>query len=230
MNSVFMNQQIPANPQPQDYYKQAQWWGSQGPHRGSYTFGTSMHPGTAITNEEMINQGYLQDMFFTGRQAITSDVASLQHRVNKVFPDSFKGVALHHVESLIIVMIMQSGRRILDWLPLAYNPHGNAIHFKRTKFDLHDLDFIPEQGVGRVLTQSYQAWTETLERRGLAFQMEDGFFMTEQGALLLLCACVGLTHGCFARDAQVNATTGATCRRSPIPPSLRDALTLSWPC
>jgi hypothetical protein len=122
----------------------------------------------------------LQDLFF-GRTALMSGPAAGQHVVNHTLPDAYKNQSLTKVSSLIVVMIMTSARKLLDWLPLTSNQHSNAFAMYRVTFDLHNLDYIPEQGTGRVMTQTHESWTCTLERRGIGFQMEDGFFMTPQG-------------------------------------------------
>jgi hypothetical protein len=57
------------------------------------------------------------------------------------------------------------------------------VHVSRIIYNTHLLDSVPEQGVVRFVTQNYESWTQSLEREGLGFQMEWGFYLTEMGII-----------------------------------------------
>lgn len=120
--------------------------------------------------------------FGIDRRRDLTDPSAREQRVNKVFPDSFGGEASRFIEELLILNILSSQQRLLDWCPITKNPHGNHIRWRRTVFHHAMADPIPEQGVARVVTQSYEEWENYSARVGLAFQMEDGFKMTAAGA------------------------------------------------
>ncbi len=123
------------------------------------------------------------------RRTDTTDPQALEHRVNKVFSDTYGPTASRFVEQLLVMNILSSQQRLLDWCPITRNPHGPHIKWRRTIFHHAMADPIPEQGVARVVTQSYEEWENYSARIGLGFQMEDGFKMTPAGegvALFLL--------------------------------------------
>ena len=51
------------------------------------------------------------------------------------------------------------------------------------KFDRTLADLEPEQGVPRYITTEYEHKSSRMLRRGLAFQLEHGFWSTEEGKL-----------------------------------------------
>lgn len=178
------------------------------------------------------------------RSRDTTDPRAFEKRVNKVFPDSFGPDASIYVEELLILNIVTTQERLLDWCPIMKNPHGLAVKLRKTIFHHAMPDPIPEQGVARVVTQSYEQWEAFSARIGLAFQMEDGFKMTPQGRgrdcvrervcnpllyflleqntfcdvrMLIFGTSRTFFHSPVSPPAQVNATTSATWPSSPMP-------------
>jgi hypothetical protein len=109
--------------------------------------------------------------------------------------------------------ILTSQQELLDWFPVTFHEGGNVMDFREVKFDLRLPDRIPEQGVPRILSQSYQKWSGSIARAGLAFQMEDGFRMTDQGMRDFSSHITQITNGaeCFGvLDGLMNCLTRAS--------------------
>lgn len=71
-------------------------------------------------------------------------------------------------------------------LPIRPLPEGKVIKVTVLHFNNHSLDNVPETGTVRVTTNKFIEWKSGIERKGLGFQMEDGFAMTPIGVLTYL--------------------------------------------
>ena len=95
-------------------------------------------------------------------------------------PEAYKGKS-RHLEDVLDFMRREEDefytRDLLPWeLTDDINVQWDIFRFNRTLADIE-----PEQGVPRLVTAETDSRTDRLIRRGLAFQLEHGFFTTERG-------------------------------------------------
>lgn len=95
-------------------------------------------------------------------------------------PDAYKGKS-RHLEDVLDFMRREEDefytRDLLPWeLTDDINVQWDIFRFNRTLADIE-----PEQGVPRLVTAETDSRTDRLIRRGLAFQLEHGFFTTDRG-------------------------------------------------
>jgi hypothetical protein len=100
---------------------------------------------------------------------------------NKILPDAWEGKNNYIRQVLLNLIRGEKSVWVDEILPWRNYDGGNTITLTRVKFADHILDNIPEQGVPRLTIQTHDRTTTTLDRKGLAFHMENGFMMTPQG-------------------------------------------------
>ena len=95
-------------------------------------------------------------------------------------PEAYKGKS-KHLEDVLDFMRREEDEfyttKLLPW-ELTDDIH---IQWQIFRFDRTLADIEPEQGVPRLITAQTDSRSDQLVRRGLAFQLEHGFFDTEQG-------------------------------------------------
>ena len=95
-------------------------------------------------------------------------------------PEAYKGKS-KHLEDVLDFMRHDEDEfyttKLLPW-ELTDDIH---IQWQIFRFDRTLADIEPEQGVPRLITAQTDSRSDQLVRRGLAFQLEHGFFDTEQG-------------------------------------------------
>ncbi len=124
-----------------------------------------------------------QQMLFFGPplKDVRQDPYASQSIENYILPDAWKGQN-NYIRQIIFNEI--TGDKAIwtsELLPWKEYKGGNTVCINRLIFDQHLLDMIPEQGVARLVTTHHDTQVQNLERRGLAFMMENGFAMTQQG-------------------------------------------------
>lgn len=101
---------------------------------------------------------------------------------NRTMPELWRQSASAYITKLIIKRIDSTEdiftREILPW---GVYDGGNQVRVEQIVFNPHLLDEQPEQTVPRVITQTYESWTQNLPRMAIGFQMEDGFAMSSKG-------------------------------------------------
>lgn len=100
---------------------------------------------------------------------------------NKILPDSFVGKN-NYIRQVILNLVKgEKAVWVEEILPWRDHQGGSEVVLSRIKYSDHLLDKIPEQGVPRLVIQTHDRQTQTIDRQGLAFHMENGFLMTPQG-------------------------------------------------
>lgn len=100
---------------------------------------------------------------------------------NKILPDAWVGKNNYIRQVLLNLIRGEKAVWVEEILPWRDWHGGNEITLSRIKFHDHLLDQIPEQGVPRLVIQTHDRQTTTIDRMGLAFHMENGFALTPQG-------------------------------------------------
>lgn len=121
-----------------------------------------------------------QHMDFTGdrRGGISADQRFRHETYN--LPEAYKGKS-RHLEDVLDFMIRKEDEfytsQLMPW------EYTDDIHVQWDvfKFNRTIADIEPEQGIPRLVTAQTEGQSASLLRRGLAFQLEHGFFTTERG-------------------------------------------------
>jgi hypothetical protein len=96
-------------------------------------------------------------------------------------PDAYVG-RNHFLMSTLDYLITKEGRDFLTKVILPYEHTDNTnVAWEVFHFDRSIVDIEPEQGVPQFITMKHDVRSNTLVRRGLAFQIEHGFFNTDIG-------------------------------------------------
>ena len=121
-----------------------------------------------------------QHMDFTGdrRGGISADQRFRHETYN--LPEAYKGKS-RHLEDVLDFMIRKEDEfytsQLMPW------EYTDDIHVQWDvfKFNRTIADIEPEQGIPRLVTAQTEGQSASLLRRGLAFQLEHGFFTTDRG-------------------------------------------------
>ena len=117
---------------------------------------------------------------FTGdrRGGISADQRFRHETYN--LPDAYKGKS-RHLEDVLDFMIREEDEFYTrDLMPWEYTDDIH-VQWDVFKFNRTLADIEPEQGIPRLVTAQSEGQSASLIRRGLAFQLEHGFFTTERG-------------------------------------------------
>ena len=121
-----------------------------------------------------------QQMDFTGdrRGGISADQRFRHETYN--LPEAYKGKS-RHLEDVLDFMIRKEDEFYTrDLMPWEYTDDIH-VQWDVFKFNRTIADIEPEQGIPRLVTAQTEGQSASLLRRGLAFQLEHGFFTTERG-------------------------------------------------
>lgn len=119
-------------------------------------------------------------MDFTGdrRGGISADQRFRHETYN--LPEAYKGKS-RHLEDVLDFMIREEDEFYTrDLMPWEYTDDIH-VQWDVFKFNRTLADIEPEQGIPRLVTAQSEGQSASLVRRGLAFQLEHGFFTTERG-------------------------------------------------
>ena len=96
-------------------------------------------------------------------------------------PDAYIG-RNHFLMSTLDYLITKEGRDFLTKIILPYEHTDNTnVAWEVFHFDRSIVDIEPEQGVPQFITMKHDVYKNQLVRRGLAFQIEHGFYQTDMG-------------------------------------------------
>ena len=117
---------------------------------------------------------------FTGdrRGGISADQRFRHETYN--LPEAYKGKS-RHLEDVLDFMIRKEDEFYTrDLMPWEYTDDIH-VQWDIFKFNRTIADIEPEQGIPRLVTAQTEGQSASLLRRGLAFQLEHGFFTTDRG-------------------------------------------------
>ena len=152
------------------------------PNPGQFSVGHSSGQVGDYANFRALSLHEQREAFFgPGKRDPTMQAEDSYSVENRTRPWEWMGKNLKIRNTIIRKIEANEDFIIRTILPLTELPPGGTIQVSELIFNDHNLDRIPEQGVGRLTTQQFRSWETRIQRHGLAFMMEDGFAMTEMG-------------------------------------------------
>lgn len=114
----------------------------------------------------------------TAKEPLTKDA---YYTNTHELPDAYIG-RNHFLMSTLDYLITKEGRDFLTKVILPYEHTDNTnVAWEVFHFDRSIVDIEPEQGVPQFITMKHDVYKNQLVRRGLAFQIEHGFYQTDIG-------------------------------------------------
>jgi hypothetical protein len=131
-----------------------------------------------ITKSDLYNN--LKGFFGTGNREVKIQPYDNLPTTTLHLADVYKGVNLLLSETLVGLVTQKNEWPTTIALPWVYSPHHN---FGWTEYTFNNAwaGKVPVEGVPRLLTFSSRSFQKGTTRRGLAFQIEHGFWKTEAG-------------------------------------------------
>ena len=150
---------------------------------------STRYPSTKYSREEAVGSNSikyadaLEQCFGPRPHGMPTDPVAARRPYEAYFlPDAYKGRSDYLLTTLIDAVV--SGNSFVTGKCLPLLQHDNPeITWSTMSFDNSFVDYEPEQGVPRLLTQRSATFQDHMARRGIAFVVNHGFANTEGGRL-----------------------------------------------